>query len=694
MTTQRPALSEPIARVLPLLGVAHLDRLFDYSIPEAMQSTVQPGMRVRVRFAGRLVDALVVQRRRTSDHAGSLRAIERLISPDVVCDEHMFRLIDQLAERSAGIRSDIVRMAIPPRHAAAEKAGLFGDGRSWVDLYGSLVPVEQLCESSLSDANSAFSSYSNGPEYVSSVIRGTADSASVLTLPGEDSAFLAAVLAAATAWNGQQAGVLIVAPTQKVVDRVGAYLRTWVSAAQITEMTAAEGPNARYRRFLSILHGQARLVVGTRSAVLAPVQNLKLIVVLGESDDNLVDPRAPYLHARDVAKLRAQESEAALVTVGVHRSAEIQQWIEVGQMQSISAPRPTVGEHLPLIRALGETDLQREREAYSRGSRVPALAFHAIRQALDANDPVLVQVPRRGYAPALSCSRCRAPARCRHCNGPLELPASGEAAVPRCRWCGASAGQFTCSACGNHSVRMSVIGQDRTVEELGHAFPGVPIISSGGESVRVEVPHKPSIVVATPGAEPRVAPQDKNSLVGLYGAAVMLDPWIVLGKEDLRANENAVRQWMQATSLVKPHADGGLAVLTADASLHSVQQVIRWDPERAAMSELASRKEAHFPPAATVAAVDGTAASIENLIDLAELPATTELLGPVELPPGVRLPAGMDKAEADSARRLIVRVPHEDAIALGSELKTAQAVRATQKNAGPLRVIMNPVRIG
>ena len=67
-----------------------------------MQSTVQPGMRVRVRFAGRLVDALVVQRRRTSDHAGSLRPIERLISPDVVCDEHMFRLIDQLAERSAG----------------------------------------------------------------------------------------------------------------------------------------------------------------------------------------------------------------------------------------------------------------------------------------------------------------------------------------------------------------------------------------------------------------------------------------------------------------------------------------------------------------------------------------------------------------------------------------------------------------
>lgn len=689
-------IKQPIARVIPLLGMPHLDRLFDYTVPPEVDETARPGVRVRVRFAGRLVDALIIERRRTSDHAGSLRPIERVISPLVVCPPRLWELVNLLASRSAGVRSDILRAAIPPRHASAEKAGLFGNGKSWEDLYGSLVPVDELAEASLTDATSVLQDYSHGTGFLSGVIEGKPVRASWVSLPGADPHYDAAALAAATMWNTQDdaGGVLIIAPNQKEVNRVSEHLRNWVSPAQITELTAAEGPSARYRRFLSIVQGQGRLVVGTRSAVMAPVHNLRLVIVLGEADDNLVDPRAPYLNARDVAKLRAEQAGAAFATVGAHRSAEVQQWIANGEIHSLVAPRATVSERLPIIRALGETDLQREREAYSRGSRIPALAFKAIRASLDEKRPVLVQVPRRGYAPALSCSSCRTPARCRHCNGPLELPHSGEASAPRCRWCGATSGLFTCTSCGSHSVRMTVVGQDRTVEELGKAFTGVSIISSGGEHVRDTVPHRASIIVATPGAEPLVAPEDPEKPMGHYGAAVLLDPWIMLGKEDLRAQENAVRQWMRAASLVRPHGEGGTVVLTADASLTPVQQVIRWDPVGAAQAELASRTEAHFPPAATVAAIDGTKESIEQLMSHWQRPQGAELLGPVELPPGVRLPAGLDRPEAHKARRMIVRVHHSLGEELGQSLREAQAIRATNKLAGPLRVVMDPVRIG
>ena len=687
-------IKEPIARVIPLLGMPHLDRLFDYSVPEKFDEQAKPGVRVRIRFAGRLVDALIIERRRTTDHGGALKRLERIISPIPVCSPQMWELVNELASLSAGVRSDILRTAIPPRHASAESAGLFGGGRGWEELYGSLVPVEELQASSLHDATTLAESYAHGAAFVRAVLAGKNALASWLTLPGADPTYAAAATAAATMWNAENAGVLVLAPNQKEVDRVSAHLRRWVSAAQITEMTAAEGPSARYRRFLSILQGQSRLVVGTRSASLVPVQNLRLIIVLGEADDNLVDPRAPYLHAREVAQLRAQREGAALVTIGVHRSAEVQQWISEGAMHSIDADRPVISSHLPIIRALGETDLQREREAYSRGSRIPALAFTALRACLDEESPALVVVPRRGYAPALSCSSCRTPARCRHCNGPLELPASGEAAAPRCRWCGATAGVFTCTSCGNHSVRMTVVGQDRTVEELGRAFTSVPIISSGGDHVKTSVPHKACIVVATPGAEPIVEPDTEDQPMGHYGAAVMLDPWIMLGREDLRAQENAIRQWMQAASLVRSHGEGGTVVLTADASLAPVQTIVRWDPIGAAERELAARQEAHFPPAVAVAAVDGTTESISQLQQHWQRPGDAELLGPVELPPGVRLPAGLDKPEAHKARRLIIRVPHEQAKALGESLKTAQAVRATGKQPGPLRVVMNPVRIG
>lgn len=687
VSSPSPAIASPIARVLPLLGMPHLDRLFDYEVPEKFADDAQPGTRVRVRFAGRLVDAIVIERRRTTDHQGTLASIQRLISPQVVCTPELWSMVNELASRSAGVRSDILRTAIPPRHATAEKSGLFAGGAPWPELYGSLVPVEELRKGSLSDANSLLNNYNHGSEFLRSLLDGQGPHASLLSLPGQDPAQLAAAVAAATVWNAPEAGVLVLVPTQKAVDRVNEHLRTWVSATQITELSAREGPSERYRRYLSILQGQGRLVVGTRSAMLAPVQGLRVVIVLGEGDDNLVDPRAPYLHAAEVGRLHAKQAGAGFLTIGPHRTAEVQQCVEHEGMLSLAPSRDVLHQHLPLIRALGETDLQREREAYSRGSRIPALAFHAIRDALDAEHPVLIQVPRRGYAPALSCSKCRTPARCRHCNGPLELPSSGSADVPRCRWCGAAAGTFTCTNCGNHGLRMTVVGQDRTVEELGRAFSGVPIISSGGEHVRATVPHRASIVVATPGAEPLVEG-------GLYGAAVMLDPWIVLGKEDLRAQENAVRQWMHATSLVMPHTKGGRAVLTADASLNSVQAVIRWDPEAQARVELASRKQAMFPPAATVAAIDGTTESIEQLLEHWQRPDTAELLGPVELPPGVRLPAGLDRPEAHLARRMIVRVPHTDAVELGTSLKTAQAVRTTHKAAGPLRVVMNPVRIG
>ena len=683
-------LQNPIVRVLPLLGVPHLDRLFDYRVSEADDLDAQPGAKVRVRFSGRLVDAVVIERRKRSDHTGELKPIERVISPEIVMPPSMWQLAQLLADHYAGVRSDILRSAIPSRHASAEAAGLFGGGKPWEDLYGSLTPTEDLQKASLEAARATMGDYVHGPAFLSAVLDAKSPRASLVAPPGSDVAAIAAAVAAATAWN-TAGSALIIVPNQKEVDRVCTALREFVSAAQIITLTAAEGPSARYRRYLSILHGQAKIVVGTRSAALAPLKNLQLIALLGESDDSLVDPRAPYMHARFMAKLRSEVEGTALLVAGVHRSAEVQQWIAEGHVHPL---RPTVdAQHaaMPWIRGLGETEHQREVEIHNPGARIPSIGFQAIRQALDNGHPALVQVPRRGYAPALACAACRHPARCRHCNGPLELPSSQDAAPPRCRWCGRSAGQFRCSECGNRTLRMQVIGQDRTVEELGRAFPGTPIVASGGQRVLASVPHKPSVIVATPGAEPHV---DGD----LYGAALILDPWMPLGREDLRSGEHALRQWMEAAALVRPREEGGAVVIAGDASLPVIQQLIRWDPTGAATRELSLRAEAEFPPAATMAAIDGSQVAVDQLLECWERPEAAELLGPVELRAGIRLPAGMEKLGAQEARRqarrLIVRIPHEQAHLLGPSLKQAQSVRSTMKGAQPLRVVIDPVRIG
>ncbi|HIW90602.1 MAG TPA: primosomal protein N' [Candidatus Corynebacterium avicola] len=678
----------------------HLDRLFDYAVPEKWDAEAQPGVKVRVRFAGRLVDALLVERRRTTDHVGDLSPLNRVISPVQIVPPHLWELVNRLANRYAGTRSDVIRAIIPSRHATAEKSGLFGGGASWEDLYGSLVARDDLVAAPREAAAEGWAAYRHADSFLAAVLAarpGKPARASWLWTPGEDWAARLAELAATVAWDG--GGVLLVAPDQRDVDRITTALRQFLSAAQITELTSQVGPAARYRRHLAVLEGQGRVVVGTRSAASAPVQNLRLAVLVGDGEDALVDPRAPYLHARDVLRMRSELEECALLVGGAHRSAEIQQWVEQGFTPTLRPDPEVLRERMPWIHALDDIH-----DAHQNYSRMPSAGYKAIRRVLDAGHPVLIQVPRRGYAPSVACASCRTPARCRRCNGPLEIPRSGSgqpddardpaaASAPHCRWCGAMEGNFTCTSCGGHALRMTVIGQERTAEELGRAFPGVGVTVSGGGQVKDVIADKPRLVVATPGAEPAV--ED-----GLYGAAVLMDSWLSLGRADLRATEQTLRQWMEASCLVAARENGGEVVLVAPTSEPTAQQLIRWDPEGAAANELATRVEARFPPAVTLIAADGTPSSLDQLQEAWTIPAPVvddggvEVLGPVELPAGVRRPAGLGDTEAELARRLIIRAPTGHQEEVGASLRAALSLRATRRQSDPLRVVVDPVRVG
>ncbi|HTM86394.1 MAG TPA: primosome assembly protein PriA, partial [Mycobacterium sp.] len=104
-----------------MLSVPHLDRDFDYLVTAAQSDDAQPGVRVRVRFHGRLVDAFVLERRADTDHVGRLSRLDRVISPEPVLTPEICHLVDAVAARYAGTRADVLRLAVPPRHARAER---------------------------------------------------------------------------------------------------------------------------------------------------------------------------------------------------------------------------------------------------------------------------------------------------------------------------------------------------------------------------------------------------------------------------------------------------------------------------------------------------------------------------------------------------------------------------------------------
>src|SRR6202012_5203823 len=160
--------------------------------------------------------------------------------------------------------------------------------------------------------------------------------------------------------------------------------------------------------------------------------------------------------------------------------------------------------------------------------------------------------------------------------------------------------------CGSDAVRAGVVGARRTAGELGRAFAGAAVIPSSGDGDVPEVAAGAALVVATPGAEPRA--------VGGYGAALLLDTWALLGRQDLRAAEDALWRWMSAAALVRPRGAGGVVTVVADSSLLTVQSLIRWDPVGHAEADLASRAEVGLPPSVHMAGIEGAVVAVAALM--------------------------------------------------------------------------------
>ncbi|GAA1643359.1 primosomal protein N' [Nonomuraea maheshkhaliensis] len=735
-----PAPDDPVARVAVDSPLPHLDRLFDYMIPASLHETAQPGVRVRVRFAGKLVDGFLLERVAASEHEGKLTTLERVVSPERVLTPEIAGLARAVADRYAGTLTDVLRLAVPPRHAKAEAETpeeASKETRPAKKAAGEapkeVQPVEEAAGKAPEEAQSAKAAPGEAPKVIQppkavSEEPGSPGRPEPATTPDASApqpaaapdapagagpsawdaypagaSFLGALrdgrapravwsaLPGAKGWAGPVAeavratldggrGAVVVVPDGKDVALADAEFARLLGPGRHVALTADLGPAERYRRWLKVLRGQVRAVVGTRAAMFAPVAGLGLVAIWDDGDDLHAERLAPYPHAREVLGLRAHRTGAGMLIGGYARTAEATQLVAGGWARPIVAARTTIRSLAPRVHPAGE-DAELAKDQAARQARLPSIAWRALRHGLERG-PVLVQVPRRGYLPSLACQHCRTPARCALpptrtaapqalgepgplCHGPLAL--RGGHAAPYCRWCGRVDADWRCASCGSPRLRAVVTGARRTAEELGRAFPSVPVRTSGRDGVLATVPGTRALVVSTPGAEP-VAD-------GGYAAAVLLDGWALLGRADLRAGEETVRRWMNAAALLRPAAE---LVVLGDAALPAVQALLRWDPVTHAERELGDRAELGFPPAVRMATLTGVASAVRQMLDEVRLPPDAQVLGPVPVDD-----AGQERA--------MIRVRRAGGAALSAALKGASGVRAARKTPDVVRVSVDPL---
>lgn len=661
-TLESPS-SGVVARVMLESPLPQLDRLFDYLVPAALVQDARPGVRVKVplRSAGRTARGYIVELAPHVPGERTLSEVDEVVSPLPVLTPEVWALARRLADRAAGSACDIVRLAIPPRFVRVEKAFLARQAA------GEATPRAEAV------APTAFAltgySASDGVHLAAAGARSAIDAIATVTAvrasgdqqqaqgqeqaqgQGQDTvghhtvghwALTIAELAVGVHRGGES--VIVAVPDYRDQLAVEQALESLGAGDAIVRLDARQARNERYANFLTALDGDPHIVVGNRSSIYAPVSHLGQIIVWDEGDSLQSEPLAPYVHLRDAALVRQEQSGCRLAFVSHSRSTDIERLVELGFLHPVfPAPR-----YLPRVLPTAEQD---DADAPQNAARIPTAAWQAARRALEQG-PVLVQVARPGYAPVLACQSCGHPAACTVCGGPLHVHRAGER--PSCTLCGAIAANWSCSHCHGTTFRFASIGAGRTADELGRAFPGTRVIVSDGERTVLTVDDKPALVVATRGAEPVAE--------GGYRAVLLLDGPRMLARESLRVAEDCLRWWSNAIALSAPRAPNVLVGVGGDLA----KALVTWQQEMVASAELADRRALRFPPAVRLATVTGAAdtvagalAELERLVTEAEW-AKMDTLGPVPTGDGmvraiVRFDYAVGASVARHLRALVVK---------------------------------------
>jgi primosomal protein N' (replication factor Y) len=363
------------------------------------------------------------------------------------------------------------------------------------------------------------------------------------------------------------------------------------------------------RRFGRAEEGSPSVIVGTRSAVFAPLRSIGLIWVDGEEDPAFKEPREPRYHARGVAWIRAEMERALLVLASAHPSLE-SMFDAVAEIHTVP-PDPTSRPIVELI------DLNRE----PRGTLFGRRLVEAMDEAVSSEAGVVLFLNRKGYARTLLCRDCGWMPRCSACVVPLAY--SRESDRLACRYCGGT-DPFprSCPAC--KAVHLVSVGEgtERAEAEARRLFPAASVLRLDGDRLR-----RPS---AARDLWERVRSNSWDILIGTQalfqhlpfprrGLVGVLQADAGLHVPDFRAAERTYQLLDDAVGCARPAAQGGRVILqTKLPAHHAIQAVLSGSPHRFYEEELAARRLLHFPPACHLAALSVSGADQTEVATAAE----------------------------------------------------------------------------
>lgn len=633
-----------------------LPRLFDY-LPSPDGPPAQVGGRVRVPFGSRsLVGVVAAIGSPDPAFAADLRAVEAVLDAQPLLQGELLESLRWLARYTHAPPGEVFSTALPAslrrgeplpdthawawrltREGATEQSRLRGRPRQLAERLSAGHADEALLDAQLDDWRPAARALLK--RGLAERVAVPASQAAPVPQPGptpneEQAAALEALRSAPgfTAWlldgvtgsgktevylqaisdclvRGRQALVLVpeIGLTPQVLSRFRRRLGVPVHALH-SGLTDPE----RARVWAAAGRGEARVIVGTRSAVFVPLPAAGLIVIDEEHDGSYKQQDGIRYHARDFALVRGKALDVPVILGSATPSLETLHNAEAGRYAHLRLRRRAGDARAPAVRVLDV------RKRPLEAGLSPEL-LRGIRAALDAGGQVLVFKNRRGYAPVLLCHDCGWSAQCKRCSTPLRaspMTVHGGGRRLQCHHCGArQTPPPACPDCAGLALQPQGVGTERLEELLAERFGDVPVMRIDSASTRrkdalekrfAELGDRAGILV---GTQMLAKGHDLPNLTLV--AVVGIDEGLF--SADFRAGEKLAQLLIQVAGRAGRAEKAGEVLLQTHHPYHPLlQTLIHGGYHAFAETELALREVAGFPPYAHLALLRAEAQHVDT----------------------------------------------------------------------------------
>ena len=682
-----------MSTVLAIAIEAPLRRLFDYLPPPQVDpSALKPGLRLWVPFGRRrVVGVLVEVRDRSEFPLDKLKAAAGLIDDEPVIDEKLLDLLRWSADYYRHPLGEVIAAALPAplrsgtgAHESEERWSLSAAARTGSlpeitarasrlrDMAAWLSQREHAGAAELATLSPRWRDHLRELEKRGWVTRLRQDIAglpystgnTIARVPGpeptpEQAAAITSIDAAqggftsfllhgvtgsgktevylraieAVVARGQQALVLVpeIALTPQLVSRFAARFD-----APLAVLHSSLTDQERLRAWRAARSGAAPVVIGTRSAIFAPLANPGLIVIDEEHDASYKQQEGFRYSARDLSLVRAQRLGIPVVLGSATPSLESLERVRSGRGTLLELPNRTGGAKPPLLHLI---DLRKHAE--TQGIATPTLL--TMKKHLDAGGQVLLYLNRRGYAPSLFCPACGWVAPCPRCDARLTVHQRERAL--HCHHCGTH--QPIPETCPNCFEPVKPVGQgtERIEETLGRLFPDLPLARIDRDAMRKRGSLEEALERIHRG-EVRILVGTQMLTKGHHfpdvSLVVVLNADQGLFGTDFRASERLAQTIVQVAGRAGRAERAGEVLIQTEFPEHPLlAQLVTGGYDAFAEAALAERREAQWPPFTRIAVLRAEAAGRETpmaFLDLARdlaqecAVAGIELLGPAAAP--------------------------------------------------------------